>query len=135
MSTCTRLECCLPDPFAANTECEKTQYLSARIELTCGTGSITSPIVVEAGLFSSFDSQDDADNKAQAYATVLRQTSPCQWTNTEQTATATCTPPLTGSSTVVIPAGTYTSETSQAAANALALAAAQTQAQETLVCT
>lgn len=66
---------------------------------------------------------------------VTSETSTVPFLNTSQTATAVCPDGTTGTSkTAVIPAGTYSSITSQADADAQALAAAAAQANAALCC-
>lgn len=133
-SDCTMLKCCLPNPFASAGLSAATEYISAELTLSCGAGSVTTPIVVPAGAFSSLESQEVADRKALQFAQLMRKTDPCEWLNAEQTVTVDCVVG-SGSSTVTIPAGSVSSAVSQADADAQALAEATTQAQETLVCT
>jgi hypothetical protein len=102
--------------------------------LSCGDGSITPDVVIEAGLYSSYVSQSEANNVALQAAYKERALNPCQWVNAQQSYTATCTEGA-GSKTITISAGTYTSTTSLDHANALALSAATQAAQEQLVCT
>jgi len=134
MSTCVRLNCCLPDPFVNINYAEKTEYLNVELVLSCGDGSTTPAVVIPAGSFASYDSQDAADRLALAEAQIRRSVEPCIWTNAQQSFTATCTEG-SGTKTVTVSAGTYSSTESLAAANALALDEATQQAQEQLVCT
>lgn len=89
---------------------------------TCGGGSITADYVVDAATIVSRVSQADADAQALALAASLIR---CQWVNTEKSAAC-----PEGADTgadknpVTIPAGTVTSDVSQADADAQAQAAA-----------
>lgn len=111
-----------------------------------GTGTVT--VTIPAGTVSSSVSVADANQKAQDEAVVEAtarldcQSEPTTtYSNDAQTAVAACqagqgAPPAEGNPvTVTIPAGTVTSSVSKAAANAEALAMAQTQAASQLVCT
>lgn len=91
------------------------------VVLQCPDGGMGGPIIVLAGTFTSLESKADANQQAMDYA---EQQIPavCFWLNEE--VTCDCTPPETGGP-FTIPAGTYQSFESQAAANALADAACQ----------
>jgi len=95
-------------------------------------------VTIPAGTYVSYQSQEIADARALAVAREQAEAAlVCVFTyfNTVQQYTANCSPPLVGTPvTVIIAAGTYTSFTSQAIANALALAAATSQAEADLVC-
>lgn len=104
-------------------------------------------VTIPAGTVSSIISQSDANNKAQqeartqAEAILVCTDIPTTYYSTAQTFTAQCTQeegapvPEGQPVTVTIPAGLHTSIVSQAAADALALAAATEQANEGLSCT
>jgi len=69
------------------------------------------------------------------YRAVLNDDVATRFENTEQSYTATCTPPLTGTPVeVTIPAGEYVSYQSQEIADAQALAVATAQAEAALEC-
>lgn len=109
--------------------------------LATGFSVSGSTLVVAAGLISSNVSQVDANlfamNLANANLTLWlgNGTLICQWQNTQQCFTANCPSGTTGDpQTACIDAGTYTSNVSQADADAQALAAATTQANSQLIC-
>lgn len=91
---------------------------------------------IPAGRFSSTVSQAAADAAALAAAQSLAESQlTCTYRNAEQSYTAVCPEGTSGSEvTETISAGSYSSSISQETANALALAAAQTQAEAQLSC-
>ena len=134
-----------------------TKYYNQQISIPspCGTGASLVVVgtlatgfsvsglnlVMAPGLISSNVSQVDANlfaiNLANANLTLWlgNGTLVCQWPNTQQCFTANCPAGTTGDSkTACIDAGTYTSNISQADADAQALAAATTQANSELAC-
>lgn len=112
-----------------------------------GTTGSAKTATVPSGTVGSTISKADANQKArqeaqaQAEALLVCTAIPVTYYNTAQTATVSCTQeegapiPDGVPSTVTIPAGTYSSTVSQAAADALALAAAEEQAAEQANCT
>lgn len=121
---------------------EETSYSASCPD---GTGTVT--VTIPAGTVSSSLSVADANQKANDEAVVEANARlDCQsvptttYSNDAQTATVACqagqgAPPAEGTPvTVTIPAGTVTSTVSKAAANAEALALAQTQAAGQLSC-
>jgi hypothetical protein len=104
---------------------------------TC-TGGTGAPVTVTipANSYSSIVSQADANqqalNAAQSAAQAALQ---CVFINTQQSYTASCTAPATGTPvTITVPAAVFTSTLSQADANAQALASATNQANAALAC-
>lgn len=103
-------------------------------------------VTIPADTVGSTISKSDANAKAleqartQAQAQLVCEDIPVTYFNTPQTYTATCDAvedhPLPDGNpvTVTIPAGTFSSQVSQSAADALALAAAQQQAEDLLAC-
>ena len=109
---------------------------------SCPSGQTGSQafVTIAAGTVASSLSQADADAQALAQAQQQAQAQlNCQqpqqtYTNTPQTYTATCVTGTGTPVTVTIPAGQFSSVVSQAVADGLAMAAAQTQAQTQLSC-
>jgi hypothetical protein len=107
--------------------------------LESGAPTPTGPsatVTVAAGTVQSTTSVADANAAAmaQAQADACSQLNgACTFYNAPQTATATCPNNASNTSTVTIAAGQYTSKTSQAAADLLALNAAQVQAQQNII--
>jgi hypothetical protein len=104
-------------------------------------------VTIPAGTVASMTSKADANQLAHAQALTQATaqldcvTTPVVYTNTAQTAVASCTategaPPPDGAPvTRTVPAGQVSSSVSQAAADAQALALAQSQADAALTCT
>ena len=109
---------------------------------TCPEGTTGDPveIVIPAGEFVSYQSQEIADAQALALAKAEAEEGlvcvpVVRFENTEQRYTATCPEGTTGDPVeVVIPAGEFVSYQSQGIADAQALAAATSQAEAGLVC-
>jgi len=91
-------------------------WINAEVTLSCPTGAEGGPITVPAGHDISYISQEDADAKALAYAQAQIPSVCLYWNDMT---TCDCTPPATGGP-FSVPAHTYSSNVSKAAANALA---------------
>lgn len=103
-------------------------------------GGYSVTITIPAGTVTSNISSSDASQAALAQAKAQAQSligihCTVTYLSTAQTYTASCTPPLVGTPvTVSNPAGSHSSTVSQAAANALSLAAATAAANALLTC-
>lgn len=122
--------------------CSEIEFLNTiqRFTAYCQGDNITPPVTVfiKAGEFRSLVSQAEANAAALAAAREQAESQlvcgPEFW-NTEQQFTAECPVGTVGDPvTATIPAHTYASSISQGDADALALAAAQVQAEDGLVC-
>lgn len=122
-------------------------FFNTLVDMSCGTGGtgIIPPgfpffvgpghVQIPAGLFSSKVSQAAAQARAVLLASQFMEFAQCTWVNTEQSYTAHCPAGKFGDPvTKTIPAGTFSSEVSQENADAMALTAAQDQAEEEIFC-
>lgn len=119
-------------------ECVFPAWRNTRQRFTafCLTVEGSNTVVVPAGTYRSYVSQADANLQAyNAARTQAENELVCTYWNTEQEYTATCPPGFAGEPvTATVPAGTYSSTVSQAAADEIALDAAREQAEAALVC-